>query len=66
MESLLGVDPLGLIVLIEPMDAHEFEVANGVGVVDNAHRIGFEKGHPVAIPGNHRAFRGRTRGVRHV
>ena len=66
VEALLGVDPIGLVVLIEPMDPREFEVADVVGVVDDAHRVGFEEGHPVAMPGYHSAIRGRTRGVRHV
>ena len=63
MEALLGVGSIGLVVLIELTDAHEFEVADVIGVVDDAHRVGFEEGHPVAVPGNRRAFRGRTRGV---
>jgi hypothetical protein len=58
VEALFGVDPIGLVVLVEPMDPREFEVADVVGVVDDAHRISFEEGHPVVIPGHRRAIRG--------
>jgi hypothetical protein len=66
VEALLGVGPIGLVVLVEPVDARELEVTDVVGVVDDAHRIGFEKSHAVAVGRHHRALRGALRRFRHV
>jgi len=66
VEALLGVDPIGLVVLVEPVDARELEVADVIGVVDDAHRIGFKKSHTVAVSRHHRAVRRPVRRFRHV
>ena len=65
VQALLGVDPIGLIVLVEPVDPREFEVTDVIRMVDDAHRIGFEKSHPVSVPRHHRPTRPGTLGLRH-
>jgi hypothetical protein len=47
VQTLGHVGPVGLVVLVEPDHAGEFEVAHVVGVMNDSHRVCVEEGDPV-------------------